>query len=382
MQTWRALSLPVDSLERIDVPTLHARRDELQVLDVRERQEWDEAHIPGSVHVPYHDVTGIPDGIDPSRPVAVICASGQRSAVAASLLALHGAAHVIHVAGGGVGTWQRNGWPVTHGRAVGHRVTRLELPGGEIVGIRAANPGPFTLSGTNSWIVGRDPAWLVDPGPALDEHLAALDGRDPSAGRPGRDRADPRPRRPFRGGAGASRRGSAARRSAAARGEVDVLLKDGSRVGPFEAVATPGHAPDHLAYVIGDVALTGDAVLGEGSVFISPDPGALAAYLDGLAKLRGRELSVIGPGTGRRSTIPQPSSTSTSRTGSTASGACSRRSTAASAASTSCSTRSGATRRRAAAGRDRDARRAPGQARRRRAAAGRRAAPGAVDWLR
>ena len=58
-------------------------------------------------------MTGIPDGIDPSRPVAVICASGQRSAVAASLLTLHGAAHVIHVAGGGVGTWERSGWPVT-----------------------------------------------------------------------------------------------------------------------------------------------------------------------------------------------------------------------------------------------------------------------------
>ena len=42
-------------------------------------------------------------------------------------------------------------------------MTRLELPGHEIVGIRALNPGPFTLSGTNSWIVGRGPAWLVDP---------------------------------------------------------------------------------------------------------------------------------------------------------------------------------------------------------------------------
>ena len=51
-------------------------------------------------------------------------------------------------------------------------MTRLELPEYDIVGIRAANPGPFTLSGTNSWIVGRAPAWLVDPGPALDEHLA------------------------------------------------------------------------------------------------------------------------------------------------------------------------------------------------------------------
>ena len=113
MHTWLALSLPTDSLARIDVPTLYARREELQVLDVRERQEWDEGHIPGSIHMPYHDVTGIPEGIDPDRPVAVICASGQRSAVAASLLALHGATDVVHVAGGGVGTWQRNGWPVT-----------------------------------------------------------------------------------------------------------------------------------------------------------------------------------------------------------------------------------------------------------------------------
>ena len=85
---------------------------------------------------------------------------------------------------------------------------------------------------------------------------------------------------------------------AAARGDVDVVLTDGSRVGPFDAVATPGHAPDHLAYVVGDVALTGDAVLGEGSVFIAPDPRALASYLDGLAKLRRRRLSAIAPGHG------------------------------------------------------------------------------------
>src|SRR5256714_7699328 len=53
-------------------------------------------------------------------------------------------------------------------------MTRLELPGHDLVGIRAPNPGPFTLSGTNSWVVGRDPAWLVDPGPALEDHLDAL----------------------------------------------------------------------------------------------------------------------------------------------------------------------------------------------------------------
>jgi glyoxylase-like metal-dependent hydrolase (beta-lactamase superfamily II) len=176
-------------------------------------------------------------------------------------------------------------------------VTRLELPGTDVVGLRASNPGPFTLSGTNSWLVGRGPAWLVDPGPALDDHLAALvaeiEQRGGLAGivltHDHSDHSDAVP---------ALRARFADAPLAAARGDVDVLLTDGSRVGPLEAVATPGHAPDHFAYVVGDVALTGDAVLGEGSVFIAPDPGALASYLDGLAKLRERELSVIGPGHG------------------------------------------------------------------------------------
>ena len=85
---------------------------------------------------------------------------------------------------------------------------------------------------------------------------------------------------------------------AAARGRVDVRLTDGGVFGPLEAVATPGHAPDHLAYVTGDVGLTGDAVLGKGSVFIAPDPGALAAYLDALSRLRERPLTVLCPGHG------------------------------------------------------------------------------------
>jgi rhodanese-related sulfurtransferase len=54
----------------------------------------------------------MPDGIDPARPTAVICSSGQRSAIAVSLLLRHGAEHVVHVADGGVGTWQKHGWPI------------------------------------------------------------------------------------------------------------------------------------------------------------------------------------------------------------------------------------------------------------------------------
>jgi hydroxyacylglutathione hydrolase len=112
MTSWREERRPVDRIARISVEELHQRRDALQLLDVRERSEWDERHIPGSVFTPYHDIRGIPDGIDPGRPVAAICASGQRSAVAASLLQRHGAREVLHVVGGGVGTWARAGWPV------------------------------------------------------------------------------------------------------------------------------------------------------------------------------------------------------------------------------------------------------------------------------
>src|SRR5437764_5699582 len=53
-------------------------------------------------------------------------------------------------------------------------VTRVEIPRHDLAGVRANNAGPFTLTGTNSWVIGRDPAWLVDPGPAIDAHLTAL----------------------------------------------------------------------------------------------------------------------------------------------------------------------------------------------------------------
>jgi rhodanese-related sulfurtransferase/glyoxylase-like metal-dependent hydrolase (beta-lactamase superfamily II) len=112
MTSWREERLPVERIERMTVPELHERRGELQILDVRDRSEWDSVHIPDSVHAPYHDLHALPDGLDPSRPVAVICSSGQRSAVAASLLRRLGVADVLHVVDGGVPLWKRSGWPV------------------------------------------------------------------------------------------------------------------------------------------------------------------------------------------------------------------------------------------------------------------------------
>ena len=102
----------MERIERIDVEALRDRRDELQVLDVRELDEWDAGHIPGSIHTPYHDIHAIPDGIDAAEPVAVICSSGQRAAPAASLLRRHGAAEVLHVVDGGVPAWGRAGGPL------------------------------------------------------------------------------------------------------------------------------------------------------------------------------------------------------------------------------------------------------------------------------
>ena len=112
MTSWREERRPVERIERITVPELHERAGELQILDVRELDEWDGGHIPDSVHVPYHDIHGLPEGIDPERPVAVICSSGQRAAPAASLLRRHGAREVLHVVDGGVPRWRREGWPI------------------------------------------------------------------------------------------------------------------------------------------------------------------------------------------------------------------------------------------------------------------------------
>ena len=68
--------------------------------------------------------------------------------------------------------------------------------------------------------------------------------------------------------------------------------------GPFTALHVPGHAADHLVFVAGGAAFTGDAVLGEGSVFIAPGGGSLGAYLDGLRRLRALGLERLYPGHG------------------------------------------------------------------------------------
>jgi glyoxylase-like metal-dependent hydrolase (beta-lactamase superfamily II) len=167
----------------------------------------------------------------------------------------------------------------------------------DVVGVRAGNPGPLSLSGTNTWIAWRNPAWVIDPGPALPAHLDAIAAELERRGGLGgialtHDHPDHAEAVP------ALRERFGAMPVAAARGAVELPLPGGGRAGPLEALPTPGHATDHLAFVLGQVAFTGDAVLGEGSVFLTPDPGALAGYLAGLERLRARDLALLCPGHG------------------------------------------------------------------------------------
>jgi glyoxylase-like metal-dependent hydrolase (beta-lactamase superfamily II) len=172
-----------------------------------------------------------------------------------------------------------------------------------IMRLRANNPGPLTMSGTNTWVLGCDPAWVVDPGPALPEHFERLTAVLEERGGLGgvaltHDHID-------HSESVAALRERFPAPLAAGRGEADVKLLDGTRFGPFEVLHTPGHAPDHFALIAGKVCFAGDAVLGEGSVFVAPDPGALAAYLAGLERLMRHELEVLCTGHGPAIWTPQ-----------------------------------------------------------------------------
>ena len=185
------------------------------------------------------------------------------------------------------------------------------LPDG-VERIRASNPGPLTLSGTNTYLVG-EPAWVIDPGPADRGHLErvwrAAGTRGGIAGivltHRHLDHSEGAPVLRERSGA----RLAAARlshggppgdlREPELEGlEPDVLLGDGEGFGPLTAIATPGHAADHVCLLSGTVLFTGDTVLGEGSVFIPPDGGSLKSYLESLHRLQALEMSALCPGHG------------------------------------------------------------------------------------
>lgn len=152
-----------------------------------------------------------------------------------------------------------------------------------VIRVRAPNPSPLTLDGTNTYVTR---GWVVDPGPGDERHLRAvleaagdgIEGIVLTHDHP--DHAEGAPALSDLSGAPVATPGG---------GEI---------VGPFDVVATPGHSPDSVCLVAHRACFTGDTVLGAGSVFIAPGEGSLAAYLESLRELRRLDLEVLCPGHG------------------------------------------------------------------------------------
>jgi glyoxylase-like metal-dependent hydrolase (beta-lactamase superfamily II) len=148
----------------------------------------------------------------------------------------------------------------------------------------------MTLEGTNTYLFGFDPTVVIDPGPADESHIDAI---RTAAGE--------------RGGIGGVLLTHGHDDHAAGAALLDAEpteLSAGDTYGPLSALATPGHAVDHLCFVADRVCFSGDLVLGEGSTIVPPDAGSLIAYLDSLRRLQSLDLELICPGHGPWVTDP------------------------------------------------------------------------------
>jgi glyoxylase-like metal-dependent hydrolase (beta-lactamase superfamily II) len=195
-----------------------------------------------------------------------------------------------------------------------HSQDAAEAPGHpEIVRIRAPNPGPMTLTGTNTYVVGSQPAWVIDPGPAIAGHIeevrAVAEARGGIAGvlithgHLDHNEGVEMLGAPVLAG------------SAEGVDEIEAMLgaqetaggeRVPERVGPFEVIPTPGHAVDHLVFVFGEVVFNGDLVLGEGSSIVPPAAGggSLADYMRSLELLDRLGAALLAPGHGPWITDP------------------------------------------------------------------------------
>lgn len=116
ISAWKAAALPVGSFERIDIDTLYKRWTQhsgMAIVDVRRDDEWREGHIPDALHLHIGELPQHLDEVPRNRPVTVICQSGYRAEIAASMIAATGR-EVIAVQGG-VADWMDRGLPVTSG---------------------------------------------------------------------------------------------------------------------------------------------------------------------------------------------------------------------------------------------------------------------------
>ena len=180
----------------------------------------------------------------------------------------------------------------------------------------ARNPSAFTFHGTGTYILGEGEVAVVDPGPDLDEHfaalMAALEGERVShilVTHTHRDHSPLAARLKVATGApthgfgphGTRRAGPKVEEGADYDFVPDVVLRDGDRFEAaghvVEAVHTPGHTSNHLCFAVpADGAFfPGDHVMGWSTTVVSPPDGDMHAYLASLGKLLDRAESVYWP---------------------------------------------------------------------------------------
>jgi glyoxylase-like metal-dependent hydrolase (beta-lactamase superfamily II) len=160
-----------------------------------------------------------------------------------------------------------------------------ELPGWATL-VRAQNPGPMTLDGTNTWVLrarGAELAVVVDPGPDGERHLRAVAGHGPVAA------VLVTHRHPDHvAGLARFQELTGARLAAAPDGDPGVMRLAGLAV---TVIRTPGHTADSVCLLVdGDgqrAVLTGDTILGRGTTVVAWPDGDLADYLSSLRRLAG-----------------------------------------------------------------------------------------------
>jgi glyoxylase-like metal-dependent hydrolase (beta-lactamase superfamily II) len=166
--------------------------------------------------------------------------------------------------------------------------------------VLAPNAGPYTLQGTNTWIVGDAPSIVIDPGPPDEGHVREVlrEAGEALLILLTHHHPDHAP------AAGALAAASGAPIFAFAPRGDERPLTDGQVFGAGEArlhaVHTPGHTADHTVFHQPELGLlfTGDAVLGRGTSVIDPPEGRLADYLRSLRAMRELRPRVLLPGHG------------------------------------------------------------------------------------
>jgi hydroxyacylglutathione hydrolase len=111
IESW-AREYPVETMQSMRAEELRERLDEVLLIDVRQKSEWDEGHIPGAIHFEGGRVAWEDLPFPQDRPLAIQCSSGNRSISVSSVLRRRGYRNVIQVEGG-IKKWEKNGFEIT-----------------------------------------------------------------------------------------------------------------------------------------------------------------------------------------------------------------------------------------------------------------------------